>query len=167
MIGLLPRRTCLLEVLLTSIALGLVVSLPIDARADDSGTQFREIRELSFGMIGRPANSTNSFVVNWQNGQVSVSGAGDGFHLGNATNGRYQIRGLPDRAITFSAHVYNFSADGITVDEVHVNGPSNSFSTTLNAGGMLMVRLGGVVTVYPNATVGFHHTDVILIVNYE
>jgi hypothetical protein len=131
------------------------------------GSDIRQIRPLRFGQITRPAIGTNTFTLHWQNNNVDVGGSGDGYHMGGASSGFYQIRGQPNQAVTITAHVENFSADGVLVDEIHVNGPSNGYVTTLAGGGMAMIRVGGVVSISANATVGLHYTVIYLDLNYE
>lgn len=149
-------------------ALLATVAIPVaqDVHAEDT-TEVREIRSLSFGQIGRPTISSNTFTLHWQNNNVTTSGAGDGFHLGGATSGRYHIRGLPYQTVTISADILSFSAEGIVVEEVYVNGPSNTYSTTVHSEGVTMARIGGVVVIHPHATVGLHRTDILLSINYE
>ena len=148
-------------------ALGLVL-YPVEGFTDDPNqAEIIEMSALSFGQIGRPTTSANSFMLHWQNNHVTIGGTGDGFHLGDGSSGRYRIHGVGNQAITFSAEILSFSANGIYLDEVYVNGNSNTYSTSLNGEGVFIARIGGVVIIEPNATIGLHETDLLMTINYE
>lgn len=140
------------------------------ANPDDDQTGRTEIRQMTpmhFGQIGRPTFGVNVFTLGWQNNSVTTGGTGDGFHLGGSSSGRYRVQGQPNQAITIGAHLLDFSADGLVVDEVHLNGDDNTHSTVINGQGYVIVRLGGVVTVEPQATPGEHYADILITVDFE
>lgn len=142
---------------------------PPTAWADDDSTggEVREITPLSFGLIGRPALGSNTLDLHWQNNNVTIGGSGDGFHLGEANSGRYLLRGQGYSAVTVTVQIANFSADGLVVEEVYLNGPTNTYSTTLDGDGVFMGRLGGVVRIETDATPGLHETDLLMTLDYE
>lgn len=155
-------------VVLSSLAIGLA---PTDAAAqnDDSPgqAQFRELTPMSFGQIAAPSIGTNLFTLDWQNNNVTTAGSGDAIHFGGASSGRYRIRAQPYQTVTISAELLDFSADGVVVEEVHLQGPDNTFSTTIDGQGVFIARLGGVVRVDVDATDGTHSADILMSIDYE
>lgn len=159
------RRSAILAGLAAAVA---VVCTSATATADDDdGSAIREISPISFGQVGQPTTGSNTLTLDWQNGQLTMSGSGDGFYLGGSTNGRYQVRGQPNQAATITAELLQFSAEGVIVQEVHLNGESNTHATVFDGYGVTVVRLGGVLSIEPDATAGYHITDLLITVDYE
>ena len=125
-----------------------------------------EQKELDFGMIGRPSSGSNTVTLDWDSGDVTIGGDGDGFYVEGAESGRYRIEGPSGEDIEVTATIGDFGVDGIEVEETHVNGTSNQEIVQLNPSGMFFAEIGGVLLITSEAPAGLHTADFFITANY-
>lgn len=158
------RGSCVAGVIVVVVALA---ALPVSAQDYEGQTQIRELSPLSFGQIAAPKSGVTLFKLHWQHDRVTTRGVGDGIHLGGATPGRYRIQGQPYQTITVTAQMLDFSARGVVLEKLHLQGTDNTYSTALDGQGVFIGRLGGIVAVRPGADSGNHHANILITVDYE
>lgn len=132
-----------------------------------------EISPIDFGQIYRPTTGSSTFELYWiSNGRgwgtttMTISGGGDGSHVGGEQHGRYMIRGPRRQVVQISASIGSFNVPGIIVEQTFVNGRSNIQTEQLDGGGFRRLRVGGVITVTSSAALGAHTADVYVIANF-
>lgn len=136
--------------------------------ADEEGTATIDISlnlditerdPIDFGIIGKPSEDSNTITLNWQNGQLNIEGDGDAFYVDGAQNGRYQVWGPEGEEVEITGLIEDFDAEGIDVEETHLEGESNSEIVELPGSGVYNARVGGVITIDADAETGVHTTD--------
>lgn len=139
------------------------------AQQNDDSPQSRivEIQPMSFGQVLSPGAGSNLFTLNWQNNNIATAGAGDGAHLGGGSSGRYRIRGRANHTVTIGVYSDSFAEDGLELQELHLNGDDNTYSTTLDGDGVVIARLGGIVEVFSYVSGGLHEAELLITVDYE
>lgn len=135
----------------------ITISIPLD---------IHEQAQIDFGRVTRPTTGTNTFTLDWNNSQVTVTGGGDGFYVDGAERGRYRVRGPSGDTVEITATIGSFGVAGITVVETHLNGTSNTYTAVLNPSGMFFAHVGGVLTIGPDAPAGLHTANFYITANY-
>ncbi len=126
-----------------------------------------ELIPINFGIINKPNIGANTFSLHWNTNMVTASGSGNGWFIGDALSGKYQIKAQPNMVIHVNADIMDFSTGGVQVTKVFVNGPEPTATAILRKGSAAFAQLGGEVLVSSSSIQGSHATTVLLSLNYE
>lgn len=136
--------------------------------------EINEQNPVSFGIVGRPADSSSTITLDWNNGNLIVDGEQIVAEDGEA--GQYHVRGPSGAEIEVVAVLEDFDdVTGLSVEETHIEGESNTtvVEVTGNQGGGDSnptgppMGVGGVITLEPGVEPGFHQTDLVITARYE
>lgn len=130
--------------------------------------EIHEQDPIEFGTITRPSSGTgdNQVTLDWESGDVTVTGDGNGFHVDGGQRGRYRVRGPRDEEVEITATIGDFGVPGITVEETHLEGEQDSVTVELNPSGMFFAELGGVLTINSDVPEGVHTAEVYVTANF-
>ena len=127
-----------------------------------------EVESVDFGHFHRPSSGQNMLTLSHADGTVEMNGSGDGsFVEGTSQSGVYSVQGAPEHAIQTSVSIVDFADPGISIQEAHVDGPTDEASAFLDDTGSYTAQIGGVIVIDADASVGSHTTEVHVTVEYE
>lgn len=124
------------------------------------------IASPSWGQVVRPTSGTARYKLDYSSGAVTVV-SGLGYAFDNGHFGEYTLSGSPGAPVTFTVAIGAFSGSGVTVVAAHINGTTNTATGTLDVGGNLDLRVGGVLDIASNATVAVQTATVTVTVDYQ
>ena len=123
---------------------------------------------VDFGHVHRPSQGSNLLTLSYSGDSVSTNGDGDALTVdGTSSSGAYLIQGQPDQEIQMSVTITDFADPGISLQEAHIDGLTDTAGGFLDNQGAHAAGVGGVVSISFDASLGTHSTDVHVTVEYE
>jgi|GEM_PF-2552237 len=126
-----------------------------------------KVTDPDWGRVTRPPSGTAEYTLNYTTSAVTNS-AGDGYAFDDGAAGEFTLTGAASAPVTFAISIGAFSgATPVTVVAAHINGSSNSGTGTLSGGGTLALKLGGILSVPFDASLGAQTATVTVTVDYQ
>lgn len=120
-----------------------------------------------WGGVTRPPTGTARYTLSYLTGATSLV-SGDGYAVSDGGAGEFTLNGAPNSPVTFSVSIGTFNgATPVTVFESHINGTTDSGTDTLNAGGTLTLKIGGIIDVPSTSTLAAQTATVTVTVDYQ